>query len=106
MLDEDAEVLEATYAAWLIKQFEFEYCNECGGDTIDHVAGPDPLGNLHAYCKPIGVGERVEFVTGRNAKLTGTVIEVDRDRLRIVAEGDSYTSHWTLADVTQRSQPA
>jgi hypothetical protein len=35
---------------WLELMFEFEFCEECGGDVADHVVGPDPLGNRHAYC--------------------------------------------------------
>lgn len=110
MIDDDAAVLEAVQAKWLSELFESEYCAECGGDAIDHIAGSDVLGNMHAYCKPIEVGERVEFVSARDAKLVGTVIEttgkaLDR-RLQIIADGDSYTSHWVIAEGVMRSQPA
>lgn len=39
-----------TTTTWLRKQFEFEYCCECGGDEEDHVASL-VLGNPFAWCK-------------------------------------------------------
>jgi len=36
---------------WLKEQFEYEYCDECGGDVKDHDAIP-LLGNWFALCKP------------------------------------------------------
>jgi len=34
---------------WLRRQFEYEYCSECGGDTEHHTAVPFE-GNWFAYC--------------------------------------------------------
>lgn len=34
---------------WLARQFEFEYCAECGGDAPHHTV-TGLLGNYFAYC--------------------------------------------------------
>ena len=50
------DVLDAqglTAEEFMYQLFEFEYCHECGGDTDDHVAGIDPIGNWHAWCKEV-----------------------------------------------------
>jgi hypothetical protein len=36
---------------WLRELFEFEYCEECGGDAEHHTVSGDPLGHPHAWCK-------------------------------------------------------
>ena len=30
--------------------FEYEYCDECSGDTEDHIVVLDVLGLFHAHC--------------------------------------------------------
>lgn len=42
---------------WLTELFEYEYCDECGGDTEDHDAVPF-MGNWFARCKPDAVDRR------------------------------------------------
>jgi hypothetical protein len=37
---------------WLVQQFEFEYCSECGGDENDHDAIPF-MGNWFARCHKV-----------------------------------------------------
>ena len=105
MLDEDAETLEGVKAAWLIEQFVYEFCHECGGDAIDHIAGSDPLGNLHAYCKPFDVGERVDFTTATGKPTSGTIIKRLGARIQIVAHLDAFTSHWMTDTDVMRSHP-
>jgi hypothetical protein len=93
MLDDDAAALEAAGAKWLKEQFEYEYCADCGGDAIDHVAGYDPFGNTHAYCKPIMPGERVSFEYG-TTRVIGTVIQRLGARIQVVADNDAFVTHW------------
>lgn len=102
-IDDDAAVLEDTYAKWLVEQFAYEYCDECGGDAIDHVAGPDPLGNMHAYCKPIAVGERVGFKYGQTP-VVGTVVKRLGARIQIIADLDADVSHWITDTDAIRTQ--
>ena len=43
---------------WLKGQFEFEFCDECGGDAEHHQVGP-VLGNPFAWCMyPMTNGEK------------------------------------------------
>lgn len=37
-------------AEFLAELFEFEFCDECGGDAEHHRVVYDPLGNLFAQC--------------------------------------------------------
>lgn len=45
------EMDEQERTEWLQEQFEYEYCDECGGDAEDHDCVPCPLGNPFARCK-------------------------------------------------------
>ena len=42
---------------WLEELFEYEYCDECGGDAPDHDA-VGFVGNWFARCKPDAVDRR------------------------------------------------
>ena len=35
---------------WLAQEFEFEYCEMCGGDETNHIASPGPFGLPFAWC--------------------------------------------------------
>ena len=41
--DEEVEVIR--------QGFEYEMCEECGGDFDDHVIAPDMFGHAHAWCR-------------------------------------------------------
>jgi hypothetical protein len=41
--------LNTPAAEWLEEQFEYSYCEECGGDTCHHTAVPF-MGNWFARC--------------------------------------------------------
>lgn len=43
--------LGVSAATFLAQLFEYERCEECGGDADAHRAGPDPLGLWHAWCR-------------------------------------------------------
>ncbi len=105
MIDDDAAKLQETQAKWLDLQFQYEYCAECGGDAKDHIAGSDPFGNLHAYCKPIEVGEGVTFKYGETT-VVGIVIRRLGARIQVEdAEGD-WITHWITDSDAMRSQPS
>lgn len=105
MINEDAASLEATYAAFLTELFAYEYCAECGGDADNHVAGPDPLGNMHAYCKPIEVGEGVTFKYGETT-VVGIVIRRLGARIQVEDSEGDWITHWITDEDAMRSQPS
>lgn len=58
---------------WLLAQFEYELCAECGLDYHDHRVGPDPLGNRHAWClRPVPDGLSDEEIDAEMVRRTNT----------------------------------
>jgi hypothetical protein len=53
-----------TAAEFLAQLFEYERCEECGGDADAHRVGPDPLGLWHAWCQPTEDKREAERVDG------------------------------------------
>lgn len=50
---------------WMLAQFEFEYCPECGGDAEDHIATIGPFGLPFAMCKFSPLANGVIFRHGQ-----------------------------------------
>ena len=49
--------MDETPKEWLEHLFEFNYCDECGGDAEDHdICFVPGFGNYFARCKPAGEG--------------------------------------------------
>lgn len=42
------DYLEKVHGMWMMD--EYERCEECGLDLVQHVIAPDPIGNPHAIC--------------------------------------------------------